>query len=169
MPCATHCACRWGARSNCQKFYTAGLVGANRTIPGLWRLSSTCFLLLNTLLFCSRSMVDWLICFFFVRVAYCPAALSTRFCTWLRQIRTLRRPSCAVLPILRYQNTSSWRRRVLMHVVSDILPGRDLKLTFLSVTNMYVHTYIARIDTSFIIQSLALTNALCNYPIHWPP
>ena len=47
-----------------------------------------------------------------------------------------------------------------MHVVSDILPGRDRqpqidipkryrKLTFLTVTNTYVRTYIARIDPSF--------------------
>ena len=28
-----------------------GLVGAKRTVPGLWRLSNTCFLLLNSLLF----------------------------------------------------------------------------------------------------------------------
>ena len=95
--------------------------------------------------------------FSFVRVVSCPATLSTRFCTWLRQIRTLRRPSCAVLPVLCHQNTSSRRRHVLMHVisdmVSDILPGRDLQLTFLSVTDTYVHThvstYIARIDPSF--------------------
>ena len=89
---------------------------------------------------CSLLALRWTdlpLCFFFVRVASHPAALSTHFCTWLRQIRMLRRPSCAVVPILRHQNTSSRRRHV--HMVSDILSGRDLKSTFLSVTDTYVH------------------------------
>ena len=75
-----------------------------------------------------------------------------------RQIRTLRMASHTVLPILHRQERSSRCCRV-MHV-SDILPGcehkltfpkRYCKLTFLSVTDMYVyvHMYIARIDPSF--------------------
>ena len=51
------------------------------------------------------------------------------------------------------KTSSRRRRRRVMHVVSDIVPGRDLKLTFLSVTDTYVRThvrtYIARIDPSF--------------------
>ena len=35
------------------------------------------------------STVDWLLCFFFSQSSQPPAAFSTRFCTWLRQIRTL--------------------------------------------------------------------------------
>ena len=71
MSRAAHRACGWGARSNCQKFYTAGLVAAKRTIPGLWRHSGTCFLLLNSLLFCSCSLGFYsglTSAFFFVRV-----------------------------------------------------------------------------------------------------
>ena len=66
-------ACRWGARSKCRKMGAAGLiVGAKRTIPGLWRLSSTCFLLLNSFLLSSRSFGLYgglPLCLFFLKVA----------------------------------------------------------------------------------------------------
>ena len=53
-------------------------------------------------------------------------------------------------------------QRHVMHMVSDILPGHDLKLTFLSATQIYipnhdrhVHTYI-HCENRSLIQSLAL-------------
>ena len=58
------------------KFYTAGLVGAKKTVPGLWRLSSMCFLLFEV--FVVLFLLCWLLrwtdlfaFFFFVRVASC--------------------------------------------------------------------------------------------------
>ena len=42
----------------------ASLVGAKKTIPGLWRHSSTCFVLLNSVLALLASTVDWPLCFF---------------------------------------------------------------------------------------------------------
>ena len=53
-------------------------------------------------------------------------------------------------------------QRHVMHVVSDILPGHDLKLTFLSATQIYIpnhdrhiHTYI-HCENRSLIQSLVL-------------
>ena len=69
---SVHCTCRWGARCKCQEMGTAGLiVGAKWTIPDLWRLSSMCFLLLNSFLFssCSLGFYGGLpLCLFFLRV-----------------------------------------------------------------------------------------------------
>ena len=85
-----HYTCRWGTQSRCQKFYATGLVGAKRRIPGLWRLSNRCILLLNSMLFssCSPGFYGGL------------TAFSTCFYTWFRQIHTLRRPIHTVLPVL---------------------------------------------------------------------
>ena len=97
-----------GARGG-QKLCTASLVGAKRTIPGLWRLSSTCFLLLNSFLIssCSLGFYGGLTSSPFLCQSRQPSALSTRLCTWLRQIRTLWRSSHAVLPALHRQETLS--------------------------------------------------------------
>ena len=69
MPRAVHCACGWGVQSNCQKFYTAGLVEQYLACGD----SPTCFLLLNSFLFssCSLGFYGGLtnFAFFFVRVA----------------------------------------------------------------------------------------------------
>ena len=103
------------------------------------------------------SVVDWLFCFFFPQSCLLSAAFSTRLCTWLRKICTLQRASRAVLPVLCRQETS-FRRCHVMYV-SNILPGREHKLTFwawpqidipkryrkftfLSVTDTYVRTYV---------------------------
>ena len=107
----------------------------------LLRISSTCFLLLNYFLFFYHSIGfygGWPLCFF---SSESPAVgcVQHSFMDLAPQICTLRRSSSTVLPILQCQETLSWRRRV-MHI-SDILPRRDLKLTFLSVTDMYIRTY----------------------------
>ena len=106
MPRAAHRACGWGARSNCQKFYTAGLVGAKITIPDLWRLSSMCFLLLNSLLFSWLLRWSDLFAFFFVRVA--SRRLRSALVSALDYAKYVRceGPSRAVLPVLHRQETS---------------------------------------------------------------
>ena len=101
------------------------------------------------------STVGWLLCFFFLEL---PAVGSIQhsvafsiqpFMDLAPQIRTLRRASRAVFPII--------RRRVLH--VSDTLPcprristnwhsERDLKLTFLSVTDTYTRTLREQIPHS---------------------
>ena len=48
---ASRCALRMWVGHMEQLSTLLGLVGVRKTIPGLWRLSSTCFLLLNFLLF----------------------------------------------------------------------------------------------------------------------
>ena len=110
-----HCACRWDAWSRCQKWCIAGLVGAQRTVQNngnvksehntwLWRLSNTCFLLLNTFLFscCSLGSYGGLTSLPFFSDTKPLAAFSTHFWTWLRRIRMLQRPSRAALPALHH-------------------------------------------------------------------
>ena len=48
---ASHCTLRMRVGHVEQLSTLLGLVEVRRTIPGLWRLSSMCFLLLNSLLF----------------------------------------------------------------------------------------------------------------------
>ena len=60
-----------------------------------------CWTLSCSLLALLASMVDWPLGFIPCQSRQPSTAFSTRFCTWLRRIRTLRRPSCAVLPVLR--------------------------------------------------------------------
>ena len=117
---------------------------------------ATCFLLLNSFLFSSCSTVDWPSSLFFLCQSHYsrPAALST--CSAhdsAKYVRCegLRCPSHSQSDC--HQNTSSRCRRV--HVVSNILPGCDLKLTFLSVTDTYLRTHVHCENRSFI-QSLAL-------------
>ena len=111
-------------------FYTADLVGAKRTILGLWRLSSTCFLLLNSLLFCSCSLGFYggLSSFLF-SLSESLAVGSTCFYTWPCQIRMLQRASHAVLPILHRQKTLSpylilHRCPRIMYVSVNLVPRR---------------------------------------------
>ena len=104
-------------------------------------------------------------------------SLSESLAVWLRYapasahdsaiyVRCEGSASCTVLPVLRHQNTLSQRRHV--HVVSDILPGRDLKLTFLSVTDTYMRTYVrmhVHCENRSLIQSLMLMgSAITCYP-----
>ena len=136
----TKCYARMGRAAQVSGF--ARLVGAQRTVQKndnvksepkylAYEGSPICVLYFWTLS-CSSvallaSTVDWLLCFVFSQSHQPLALFSTRLCTWLRKIHTLQRANCAVLPILRLQETSSRCRRV-MHI-SDILPGHERKLT----------------------------------------
>ena len=96
------------------------------------RIFNTCFLCskLYLILLSLSWFLRWADFFaFFSQSCQPSAAFSIRLCTWLCKIR---RASCTVLPFLRHQETSSRCHRV-MHV-SDILPGCEHKLTFLSDT-----------------------------------
>ena len=93
------------------------------------------------------STVGWLLCLFF---SESPAIGYVQYwVSWLRKIYTLQRASRVVLPVLRHKQMSS-RRRHVMHV-----SNRDFKLTFISVTDTYVRTYIHPKNRS-LIQSFAL-------------
>ena len=70
-----HASYMWvGHAEQLSEFYTAGLVGAKRTIPGLWRLQ---YVLSTVELFVVLFLLSWLLqwtdllAFFFVRVASC--------------------------------------------------------------------------------------------------
>ena len=78
----------------------------------------------------------------------------------------LRRPSHAIFPILHCLETSSWRPCVmhvsvmpeLLSVSANWYSEHDLKLTFLSATDTYIHTHIPRIDFSFRTSANAFSN-----------
>ena len=147
-----HCACWWGTQCRYHKLCTVGLEGAQWAIPGLWRLSNMCFLLLSSVLFssCSLGFYSGLHDFFAFFFSESPA-----------QFHTLWRPSHVVLPILHHQEmlpppppplpqlhpplTSSYNARI-----SDArVPERERKLTFLSLTDTYVHAHIPGMYPSF--------------------
>ena len=119
-------------------------------IPDLWRISNTCFLLLNSFL------LSWLqqwTDFVFFLVGSCQLCSALIFALDSAKYVHYR----AVLPILHRQETLS-RHPHVMHVLvtPEFISVRanwhskhDLKLTFLSTTNMYVHMQILRIDPSF--------------------
>ena len=111
---------------------------------------------------CSSWLLWWtdLLVLFFVRVTSCQ--LRSALASALDSAKYVRCEGPAVLSSLSSvaQKTSS--QRCVMHVGSDILPGRDLKLTFLSVTDTYVRTYITRVDPSF--KASCYSNALGNKP-----
>ena len=123
----------WVGRA--EQMGAAGLiVGAKRKIPGLWRLFSTCFLLLNSLFSsCSFGLYGELpLCFFFLRVASrrlrsCWAPLDSAKYVRYEGPAALSSPS-SIAKKLRPLSTSSYYVRQI--------PGRERKLTFLSMTTI---------------------------------
>ena len=148
-PCeciCAHCAHRWAACVSPSSRRTT--VESNmKVIPGLWRHSTTCFFLLHFLLFSS-----------------CPLAGLGLFCT-LTSLLSLsqRRQPLATFTRLCKTRVPCGRSAVLSSTSSIVLPqpstsiisacdawvpkhACECKLTFLSMTDAYIHTYIARID-----------------------
>ena len=128
-------------------------------LSGLWRISSTCFLLLIFFLFssCSLSFYDGLTSWFYSLSESLAVSCVQQSLLHLTPPNTYVAKAQLHYPLrLLLPKTSS--RRCVMHVVSDILlgvtsnlysiPKRYRKLTFLSVTR-HVRTCIARIDPSF--------------------
>ena len=105
---------------------------------------------LFVVLFCSLGFYGGLTSSLFsLSESLASAAFSTRFCTWLRQVRTLRRASRAVLPVLHRREASPQLRPPAPSTSSSINARfndaflsmsvnwhseRDLKLTFPSDT-----------------------------------
>ena len=132
------------------------LVGAKRTISGLWRLCSTCFLWF-LVLFLLSWLLRWtdLLVLFFVRVAN--RRLRSALVLDLTPPNTYivkgqpRCPPCPPSPRNVSPNSILHQCPHEMHVsvtpdswawLQIDIPKYDRKLTFLSVTNTYVRMYI---------------------------
>ena len=140
-----------GGAGRCQKLCAAGLVGAQRTIPGLWRLSNTCFLLLNSFLFSFCSLYGGL-----TSLLFCLRASSRLLCSALvSALDSAKYVRCEGPAVQSYPSSIGIKRRPptsVLHQRPDRVmwynhtcidaqvPERDRKLTFLSVTASFVRT-----------------------------
>ena len=155
-----------------------GFVGARRTIPGLWRLFNTCFLLLNSLLFsfCSLGFYGGLTSLLLSLSQ--SLAIQHSFLRLSQQVCTLRRVSCTALPVLHRWESSpqlcplvpstslsiecafQWRiseheRKLTVQAWPQIdIPKRDQHIL------TYVHTHIHCKNRA---HSKQCANALGNY------
>ena len=121
-----------------------------------WLVKNLQYMLSTVELFLVLPLLYWLLWWadffaFIVSESSSVGCVQHSFMHLAPQICTSRRASHTALPVLPSQETLSRHRRV-MHV-SGIMSGRERKLTFISVIDMYVRTYIrtyiARIDPSF--------------------
>ena len=137
--------------------------GSPKNSTKLWLYMLSSFELLSSSYALLASMVDWLFWFLFLRVAssqlrsvlnfiHCKGLAALSSLSSLSSITKKRHPTSLCNTCIR-----AWVQIDIPNIPSDCNPKHACKLTFLSVTDTYVHMHMPRIDPTFKASRLTIS------------